>query len=624
MAAAKYLAREGVPDWLKFQIELPKYEYFDITKDRKYYDYFNDLNSDGLMFQRSDLHATSDYFRRHRVMEPKFVKDQQMSDAFKSGTNFSNYFHCPTLLSDQKISSRMFQNSCTLGDKVYSIGGMTVMDAAEQAELLGDLTDDFDLDPKLLELRFDYDLPEPLIADFIKSPFVKPVDSIQVFSCQSATLKHFPFDDESPPPLICASMCVISKHHLFMYGGFELDTDVYREGEKLIFEKKLKMNDTPWILDVLKMRFQKVKNQVHPTVSTRFPNTIARFGHGMVAIPVEEMNKEPVMPLTINELTNSNNSMRSSSKMSTPAVGFVMGGYRMGNDNKFTPINDIWKVEMFVNQVGKHNHFEFAEEIVSYPLGRYEVNHNNDGGFTGVVKMTNWPVPRGFFSFVVMGGNNSVMSHSAGSSTPDSSSINGTSVSKKLMVYGGSTIRNGNTEILGDVWWFDVSSETWTPIDGFSNLDDTTARISQFRRCGHVGVMNGDYFIVSGGVGPNELGLQYDRENAVFDIGDRLIQDRLKLFKEERKEYVSLSFNVESQMWKYAYFMSENCMTDTISKFWGVKDVVFNSIGASGVLFNGRMFFIGGILHVVFTEDGRTVGVPLASIVEINMPMLTL
>lgn len=313
-------------------------------------------------------------------------------------TNFFNYLHIPYMFGEEPIPPLINHVSDAVNNDIYTMGGLTLMNQQEQTELLHQITDDGLIPLENVQVNFNYNLPVPLNRDILKSPFMKPNTDLYVYSTSSQTLYKPDLklsqkfikrpsqttleENEIPPGLLACQSCVISTRHIFYYGGFELRTKITKHATSAVIDKEIVMNNEAWVLDTTTLKFKHVSLTVHPTLTTRFPAAIPRFGHICMGVPIEEMNCDEL--LSSKETVKSYLSMNSHDKQFPhPALVYIVGGYKQSTNSKdFIPLNDIWKLELFINYENKKsNYITFSDASLAYPIGDFDLDERNYDDF---------------------------------------------------------------------------------------------------------------------------------------------------------------------------------------------------------------------------------------------------
>lgn len=473
----KYLQNPNLPEYLKPVSATTLYANVNLTdsdkykeKDFKYHQYFSNLSSNYNIYSTDDLFYPNDsfpYYKTHNIYRPvsKSNTDVNKNINKQSFQKFDSFTDIPTLFSDVPLSGMSYYTAIDMPDGIYFYGGLHAMLTSEYVAMLSQITKNFTIPPENIKMICDYDLPLPLDKEKIESMSLKPKRSLFKFLTDSKSIKcygNFADDDElgdevqdnvssavssiamdnkaysqnisqtsninstsstsnwqnrCPPPLICSGGAKMSDRFFMMYGGLYIKTRItYPDELHCTIEKELIPNDQFWLFDTVTHKFRQIKISTHPTYSSIFPNSIARFGHRVTSVTMEENMKvknksaKSSSGLYINNPSNPN----MAKSFAAPAIMFVMGGYQLSESGKsFIAMNDLWKCDVFLDSHGT------ADEAIASPIGNFNLvndsysyiidenmnqlmNKSDTPKFTGVFNhtssSTNWPCPRGFFT----------------------------------------------------------------------------------------------------------------------------------------------------------------------------------------------------------------------------------
>lgn len=474
----EYIRRPGVPEFLYPASTAMVYTSLNLTDPKefkkenyKYHHYYSNLSSTLVSPSTQSNFYPSDnfeYYRSHKVYKPlsipKSTTDGRIepSRSKKYFQNVNCFMDSPPLFGDAALRGVSYGAGADMPDGIYTFGGLECMLTPEYEEMLKKITQNFTIPPENIKLECDYDIPFPIDKEKIESMSLKPCLTVKKYLPESNCLRYVcelnndqneneleddrtSFNDllkktdgkiiqknkpqgmatsssssyqDTPKSLICATASKVSNRFFATYGGLEIITEIkYPDDQHCIIEKKLIPNDQLWLFDTITCKFREIKLSVHPTYSSIFPNTVPRFGHGMVSISVEEninLSKKNELNHDFKDAENHESKENITvGTFSKPATIFVMGGYRaMDDTNKFVAINDLWKCDLFLDDKGA------ADEVLAAPIGDFEMandyfsyniddklnehpNNPTSNKFTGVFRHSmgnQWPSPRGFFS----------------------------------------------------------------------------------------------------------------------------------------------------------------------------------------------------------------------------------
>ncbi|ODV84549.1 hypothetical protein CANARDRAFT_8531 [[Candida] arabinofermentans NRRL YB-2248] len=491
----RYLSGPDVPEYLKQPSCFPNYSPLELNslntkysaqqqsdpKDLKYKQYFNNLNVDGLLFEKHMNSSTSMYYQKHKIYKPDLNRKKTVitnpslenmgTNNDYSGSNEDplpkngNLLSYPSIFSGFDMPHLSYHSTASLGHKLYIYGGLAVYSKEEYYQLLKNLTNDFTIPAANVKVTLDFDAPPPLTKAKLISLATKPNNELFKYSCDTSTLLKvmdiFPSvstnenstinDRRSmgsntssarskyvhPKVLLASNVTEVSAKHWLLYGGFELVTDIKRFENSVEIIKRVNINHQAWLFDSRNNTFKEIIINVHPTYSVLFPSAIARFGHAMEAITIEENNKDTETTTSRSSMVSSTSSEKNShgwnsgsgsnnqvmTSYDKPAVILIMGGYKLSDNGKSClALNDIWKCEFILSKSSKFPKIDFADEMVCFPMGhfdllfdKYSYRLNQQGeileddfksiNFTGIFKhgaSFNWPKPRGFFSMSIV------------------------------------------------------------------------------------------------------------------------------------------------------------------------------------------------------------------------------
>lgn len=219
--------------------------------------------------------------------------------------------------------------------------------------------------------------------------------------------------------------------------------------------------------------------------------------------------------------TSANSANRSSNNHSSGVYTIIIfGGYRQTGDDKYEAMNDMWKVEVPVIARGKRGHFKFGDTasasiiskskesdqwpsrrafsgssledsgLLNKSMAQSNILKNLEENFniesrsqpTNLKSKPLFPnIPHARRDTPLSKHSSSSKDFSVGSSSSVKQRLNaGTSTStftlqqamnkkqvydgKLIVIYGGSN----KNDVCGDMWWFDLDTETWTNVTTFA------------------------------------------------------------------------------------------------------------------------------------------------------------
>lgn len=542
---------------------------------------------------------------------------------------FISHIHVTGTISEDPLPPLTYHASCTSNEKIYIIGGARTIYTNHTPQKL-DL-DKFKVNPVYF--------PTPVNSQILNNPCVIPNYECWTLSSQTHVFKKFKPSGDVPPPLMCMTASLLTERYCFYYGGFELLSEVSKNTQgQFVIDYSIRLNHTAYILDLQTFQFKKHELIAHPSYRVRTPVMAPRFGHTSNAVVIR----------------------RESDGLENPvATVYVMGGFcRSDKSHKeYEVIKDLWKLEAEVTFRGTHGYLEFAKEIIATPLSIASDNapaarafhvgqilddeysfgkHRNELFMTEAQKARykeQGPVPSSQYQSAspspspspptptplpAAAAASATRSHPFQttptplpipaiaspayrpfSSTPTNNlkrkSPSSPISNLKLIIHGGTDTIN----VFGDVWWFDLESETWHCLETFFNkydsnyiLHDTEFQPSIVKKCGHVAFVFDCYLVLLEGAIPSDFTLHRRRAKAK-DISELFI----KLKDMDRKDMTTqyhrfFMLNLKTAKWfVYKTFHKYQAMIP------GAQSQLsyINILGGSADISNSRVYYIGGV-----------------------------
>ncbi|EJS44838.1 gpb2p [Saccharomyces arboricola H-6] len=309
----------------------------------------------------------------------------------------------PCLFSEDKLPALTYHCSVELNGNVYIFGGlMPCYSYEEDAPMLNDFFVD--------GIK---NLPPPLLPQVINNPSMVNNPHLYVASVPSCCFSKPKMRGYIPPPLLCVQGSKLTERHIFFYGGFEIRTETRGdENGKYHLKKRLYVNNTGYILDIVSFKFTKIDVIVQPSKYNVYPTMSSRFGHVQISIDNPHRRNSVHSP-SMNENHKSGGvSMRRGSsipsmRLEKPAelssvsqnnstsscahMIIIFGGYRQTGDDRYEAMNDLWKIEIPVVRRGKKGYCKFAETANAILLTPREKDKSD------------WPEERAFAAFSLHG-----------------------------------------------------------------------------------------------------------------------------------------------------------------------------------------------------------------------------
>ncbi|KAG7924617.1 hypothetical protein KL925_005237 [Ogataea polymorpha] len=437
-----YLAH--APPFMVPPVQMPRYEEFDLARkyDRpkfrtsarhqQYYQYYDKLNNDGLLFEPYSDSATARYYKEHRIYSAQMnwqalTADSPSQPARERPLETSNLVTFPDLFAGDGVPHLIHHSLVRMGHRICLFGGLELMPDAEYEQYLRELTDDFSIPPANIHMHFDYELPAPLSKCKLTSLALRPNKNVYTYNSETSTLlKTCELDCiKTPPPLLCSGLQQISAYHFMLHAGFELHTHVEKRDGHVHISRTLDPQTAMWMFDVRTQVFTQLKVILSSSISTILPHYIPRFGHQIQGITIEQ-NNSPNDDDSLHSGPSHDHTIGSCSRYSRPAVVFVMGGYKLEeHTNRLVALNDLWKCELSASNTtdpsARGFQLEFSTEMICSLVGspdilsdRFSFCYNARGEPLGPEKRqviqglfrhgtdAQWPKPRGFFSMDVV------------------------------------------------------------------------------------------------------------------------------------------------------------------------------------------------------------------------------
>ncbi|KAH3667136.1 hypothetical protein OGAPHI_002785 [Ogataea philodendri] len=622
-----------------------------------YSKYYDKLNRDGLLYEPNADSATARYYKQHHLYTPQVLQESITPDMPPYTTQTepfvgsSNLVRFPDLFAGDHVPCLIHHSIARLGYRVCIFGGLARMEDDEYELYLRDLTNDFQVPASNIHMEFDYDLPEPLSKNKLTCLAMRPNTTVYIYNVETSTMLQMCELDgiNTPPPLLCSMMQPLSAHHWLCHAGFELETHVRKENGHVYVTRKIVPQTSMWMFDIRTNTFTKLRAILGSELSEFLPQYIPRFGHGCHGITLEQNNA-----MDDHDSRRSDTRMVHSRPAVVFVMG---GYKMDPETNRFIALNDLWKCEIsVVNSQGTFDtayDFQFSTEIICSLLGRpefiddrFSFEYSADGEFIGpsTKKMirglfrhgfgARWPRPRGFFSLNLVKSQNfynqfddvsfdlsspvsRISRQREGTVSPSTDTGRSSPFmappysspairDRTLVVYGGSStvyfklVSNDGKEhgyyrheILGDMWCFDLMSESWNYVPTAKHSDGQALKI-----CGHASACDGETLMVLGGLREYQLPdsrllLQCEDPESGKDhwtVASSILES---LSEPPGRESDKLTFNFyvlnfATRKWKYAHTKLVNQITDVV-----MSHSLINA-HAQAVQIDSKVVIVGG------------------------------
>ncbi|KAH3683643.1 hypothetical protein WICPIJ_005388 [Wickerhamomyces pijperi] len=547
-----------------------------------------------------------------------------------STDQFTSYIHLSKNVGSKPLPALYYHASCTSNETIFLFGGLTTIYQNYTPESLRDIAR-FKVNPVAL--------PTPISNNIINSPCVIPNDQFYTISSQTNVTRKFTPRGDVPPPLLCMTASLLTERYVFCYGGFELVKKVSRDGDNFNIVNSVRLNNHAWVFDAQSLAFKKHSLLAHPNPYALTPLTIPRFGHTSNSVNISKYtsisSSSSSNTGTGSSTTTSKNSSKSNEDIATV---FITGGYKLkeGTDScpEFEEIQDLWRVEVLVTYRGKNGFFEFSEQAIATPIamfgnskneneipkGRafhvaqiFDAKTNLDNVKNHIFNRAAQNEPRVGMMRPMTTSSTTLTSNSSNTSAATSASnsnIGNTTGLKnkhvtnlKLIIHGGVN----NSELLGDVWWFDFDVERWFSLNTFYNqFDPQTFQFQnalfpcQVRKCGHGSFLIDRYLCLIMGAIPTNYTLDErltKEEPPIKDISDLFID-----FKDLQPS--SNEGSNQDRHYHRIFILDLSLQTWTLYKCFhkyaplhsGAQSHVSYTgmIGANAAMANARVYITGG------------------------------
>lgn len=466
-------------------------------------------------------------------------------------TGFLKYLHIPNIIGEAPIPPLVYHDACTLGSKIYYFGGVkTIFNKNHSLKSLHEL---FKVTKKV-------SLPLPINNELINNPSVIPNNDMFVLSSETNVLSIARIKGDIPPCLCSMSSSPISKRYIFYYGGFEIVDKVSYDPNSDTFEiqKCVRVNNSGYVFDTVSLVFKKFELIAHPNYITRFPVTIPRFGHSSNSV---NMGKSSVSTI------------------------FIMGGYKQDESQQYAAIQDLWKVELTVDQKGKNDYIKFGEHVLAtpIPIGAHDPQ----------------PSARSFHTCQVVN-NNALLTLEEKQKQKLQPQPSEDQIHYKLICHGGTD----GEQILGDSWLFDFNSEKWTHLETYFHKFDEYLMskkdkyIAQMKRVAHQSIIQDNFLIVIGGAMVSDF-YDIDEINSQDDVPDvsfhvQSVKSHLKEADNTKSDQIQRFFvlDIKNKTWLLVKYFHDIIKLGSSNNMNSLS--YFGNVGGTVNESNSRIFICGG------------------------------
>ncbi|CAI4054401.1 hypothetical protein SKDZ_01G0110 [Saccharomyces kudriavzevii ZP591] len=309
----------------------------------------------------------------------------------------------PSLFSEDKLPALTYHCSVELNGNIYMLGGlMPCYSYEEDAPMLNDFFVD--------GIK---NLPPPLLPQVINNPSMVNNPHLYVASVASCRFSKPKMRGYIPPPLLCVQGSKLTDRHIFFYGGFEIRTETRGdENGKYHLKKRVYVNNTGYILDIVSFKFTKIDVIVQPSKYNAYPTMSSRFGHLQISIDNPNRRNSVHSGSTIESHKTAGTPMKRntsifSGRLEKPAVVsslphnnaapsclhtvIIFGGYRQTGDDRYEAMSDLWKIEIPVIRRGKRGYCKFSETANAILMTPREKDKSD------------WPEERAFAAYSLHG-----------------------------------------------------------------------------------------------------------------------------------------------------------------------------------------------------------------------------
>ncbi|SMN21622.1 similar to Saccharomyces cerevisiae YAL056W GPB2 Multistep regulator of cAMP-PKA signaling [Maudiozyma saulgeensis] len=321
----------------------------------------------------------------------------------------------PSIFSEFKLPSLVYHTTVEFNGQVFILGG-----------LMACYRNDNEI-PNVENYYVDgiKNLPPPLLQDVINNPTMVNNPYLYVHYVNSSRLSRPNISGQIPPPLLCMTATKLTDRYLLFYGGIEIKTETnFDPTGKVFIKKRAFLNNTAYILDTVSFKFTKIEVNTQSFKDGTSTTFTPRFGHMQIAIKSSDLdmscssglresssslavsvsssmkkddspnidpqpdgnangttpsNSIPMVSSPSNATTNttnsnanatnnsnSNNTSTSNTHHANNAFSILIyGGYRQTVDDKYTALDDMWRLDVNIVARGKKGYLKFADSIVA-------------------------------------------------------------------------------------------------------------------------------------------------------------------------------------------------------------------------------------------------------------------
>lgn len=536
--------------------------------------------------------------------------------------SYSGIMSTPTIYTENKLPSFIYHCSVPVGDQVFIFGGLVPSyKYDEEAPSL----DDFEVD------GIEY-LPPPLLDRVINNPCMVGNPFVYIVTTSTNHVTRTPLLGQLPPNLLCATASMLNNRYIFLFGGFEIKTKTNYNPVtgKYYLSKRGFVNNVGYIFDTKTFYFTKIEVLLEDLTSgyDNTANFAPRFGHSQVSISSYE-NQETTMSDTASSCSkpSTNNNTTTSASVLGCSVNKVLifGGYKQVGDKQYEAMNDLWRIDIPIIMRGKRDYMKFgASATASLVMDGDDSNSNkhcpSKRAFMGYCLMDRVPyvckdqlevekiknlvnasttgINHGYAKYnhsntsdVGLPGHNKktqeksiedVMNHENVNTNeqryPRSHFANSQrDIYRSFLIHGGST----DTNVYGDLWWFDLNNFKWEKIDLYgqtvkTDTEDPVLVPIVLKLVGHTIKINDNLLTFDGGLNQNDVNKIYNSQETrnidhltekhvvrLDDLPTRSFDLRTQcLFGREvveiKDDSVKVNVISNSDLWRATYFGCES------------------------------------------------------------------
>ena len=425
----------------------------------------------------------------------------------------------PSLFGQVKLPSLSYHSCVTLDDEMFIWGGLFPTYRYDEER------------PCLDEFVVDGvpNLPPPLLPELVNHPAFLANPLMYVVNTATSSVRTPVLTGDVPPRMLCVTGSKLTDRYILYFGGLDLKSQSQYDDKtkKVYIKRRAYPSNAAYILDTLNFHFTRIDLLPKTKDGEMLAQIFPRFGHIQVCIdgdkhrgknprcnrwypPTQDDASSSVVDDGRQDGFNGSDQTLNLRKTNTLPMDstenraftfsntiYIFGGYKQCGTEEFEALNDFWKIQIPILSKGKNGHCSFNDTAFATCLSQ-----------TGMHDHSTFPSERGFPAFCtrydVTGLNylnfevdllqnlkdnfevalsedymretlhanidpkdlDRIENHSREveeniSKVPNSAFCD--RFGPKIILHGGSNKKS----VCGDMWWFNVESETWAQVDTY-------------------------------------------------------------------------------------------------------------------------------------------------------------